>query len=451
MLLNRFRSIAIAAGLTLLAALAAAQITQGSVTYQGRLQQSSQPVSGNFDFQVRVYDAETAGSEIGTVQEFTDVSVSKGHFTLPIAFPLPAYAGPERWLDISVRTSGDASYTALTPRQQVRPSPTALAAYTGLAPFDVGVTVDSSKNAAIIGRADWEGGVGVKGFGAGADETSRTASFYPSGGEFIGLNGVYGLATDDLYNDGYGAVGVAPGISGRGVYGYASSDTGGTSGVYGRSNSTNGYGVYGFSASVSGVNYGVYGTTSSGEGYGGYFRNARTDGVALKAESTSGVAIEAAGTGIIKSSAETKIAVAPGNIVNNSASVDISHMTNGGVALRSTTGLTYVYFPITATSLLHGAEMKVSKLEMNYSTTRDGSAGVPAIIAISLRNSNGSGSYTTLMSSAITRNKTDWSTITLVDATPVAVTGTLNLAIGFETPDAGDWVYIDNIFVTFKQ
>jgi hypothetical protein len=68
-----------------------------------------------------------------------------------------------------------------------------------------------------------------------------------------------------------------------GVSGYASSATGPTWGVLGRSNSAAGYGVYGLALRGSGATTGVYGEGRSSDGFGGFFINIDSSGLLLAA------------------------------------------------------------------------------------------------------------------------------------------------------------------------
>ncbi len=97
-------------------------------TYQGQLKSSGSPYSGACDFQFKLYAASSAGTQIGSTQTASSVSVSSGFFTTQIDFGASAFTGDARWLDISVRCpTGSGSYTTLAPRQQLTPAPYALA------------------------------------------------------------------------------------------------------------------------------------------------------------------------------------------------------------------------------------------------------------------------------------------------------------------------------------
>ena len=103
-------------------------LTGSAFTYQGRLTSSGAPVNGNCDFQFSLFDAASAGAQIGSTQPATNVSVMNGLFTVTIDFGGGAFNGDARWLEIGVRCpAGSGSYTTLSPRQALRAAPYALA------------------------------------------------------------------------------------------------------------------------------------------------------------------------------------------------------------------------------------------------------------------------------------------------------------------------------------
>jgi trimeric autotransporter adhesin len=98
-------------------------------TYQGELKQSGTGVSAACDFQFSLFDAASAGTQIGATQTKSNVAVSNGLFTVSsLDFGAGAFNGEARWLQIGVRCpAGAGNYTAITPRQALTPAPYALA------------------------------------------------------------------------------------------------------------------------------------------------------------------------------------------------------------------------------------------------------------------------------------------------------------------------------------
>jgi hypothetical protein len=104
-------------------------LAQGTAfTYQGRLTDGGTPASGWYDFRCQLYDkAEPPGDALVSVT-VTNVAVpvTNGFFTLKLDFGAPVFSGQDRWLLITMRTNGALSFQALSPRQQLTPSPYAL-------------------------------------------------------------------------------------------------------------------------------------------------------------------------------------------------------------------------------------------------------------------------------------------------------------------------------------
>jgi hypothetical protein len=98
-------------------------------TYQGRLTDNGSPANGNYDLQFYLRDALMAGIPVGTTNTLAPVAVSNGLFTVVLDFGAGIFTGPARWLEIGVRTNGSpGSYSTLSPRQPVTPSPYAITA-----------------------------------------------------------------------------------------------------------------------------------------------------------------------------------------------------------------------------------------------------------------------------------------------------------------------------------
>jgi hypothetical protein len=97
-------------------------------TYQGYLEDGGNPANGLYDFQFKLFDALVGGSQVGSTFLVNDLSVADGLFGTALDFGNSAFGGGARWLEIGVRpgVSGGA-YTLLNPRQEMAPSPYALA------------------------------------------------------------------------------------------------------------------------------------------------------------------------------------------------------------------------------------------------------------------------------------------------------------------------------------
>ena len=95
-------------------------------TYQGYLKDNNNPANGLFDFQLIMYNAETGGAQVGTTQNKDDVQVANGFFMVTIDFG-NVFLGDLYYLEISVRPgSSTGTYTILSPRQALTPSPNSI-------------------------------------------------------------------------------------------------------------------------------------------------------------------------------------------------------------------------------------------------------------------------------------------------------------------------------------
>jgi hypothetical protein len=123
--------------LALIAILCQAKISNAAsmgtaFTYQGRLIDTNVTADGLYDFQFKLFDANVAGSQLGTDVNTPEVDVIDGYFTVELDFGA-VFEGSQRWLEIGVRPGeleDPNGYTILSPRQDVTPTPYALYAET---------------------------------------------------------------------------------------------------------------------------------------------------------------------------------------------------------------------------------------------------------------------------------------------------------------------------------
>jgi hypothetical protein len=268
-------------------------------TYQGSLKNGGNPANGQYDFTFKLFDAASAGNQVGSTFTATNQTVSQGLFTVQLDFGATALQGDARWLEIAVRTTGGGTYTTLSPRQPLTATPYAaslmpgstLVSTSGSSLFTVNNT---GTGAGMFGASS--GGIGVRGIGNnqhGGLFTNNSTIGYAAlqgiaygtpgygiygEGNSIGIWGstLNGTGVRGATTDGYGVHGYSTGdgtgvrgesVSFRGVHGRSA--PAGT-GVYGES--PEGYGVSGTSTTnlgvlgVSGSSYGVYGISTSGVG-----------------------------------------------------------------------------------------------------------------------------------------------------------------------------------------
>ena len=318
-----------------------------SFTYQGQLSNSAGPVSGSCDFQFSLWDAASAGSQVGATVAANAVTVSNGLFMVTLDFGASPFGGEARWLLIAVRCpAGSGAFAQLSPRQALTAAPYALTSRStgAIQGRAIGTTAPLSGQVLKWNGQQWAPADDSVGTGpGGGDITSVTAGAGLTGGSVSGDatlsvvfagNGSAGSAARSDHNH-YGATwtgaankgltvittntatgaGAAAALYGRqgtpsntsifapaGVWG----DSAGSIGVFGSSLSNPG--VYGFSSSFAGVigsspnGIGVQGQANGGTALtppaGAGVWGDSSDGPGVVASSGSGNPIEAYGTNL---------------------------------------------------------------------------------------------------------------------------------------------------------
>jgi hypothetical protein len=77
-------------------------------SYQGRLDDGANPASGLYDLRFSIYDSAGAGSVVAGPLTNSALVVNNGSFVATVDFGAAAFNGADRWLEIGVRTNGDA-------------------------------------------------------------------------------------------------------------------------------------------------------------------------------------------------------------------------------------------------------------------------------------------------------------------------------------------------------
>jgi len=135
-------------------------------------------------------------------------------------------------------------------------------------------------------------------------------------------------------------------------------------------------GVYGLAGGLAATNYGVYGASLSAFGYGGYFVGATAMG--------NGVALKAAGSGIIQSTASSYLWIS-GNSLQKANSDDTTrweyddyggYRVYGGADWGS---LKRVVLPVTIPGQLYGQNITVTGLDLYYTELGE-FTGINAVI-----------------------------------------------------------------------
>lgn len=195
---------------------APAALANQAFTYQGMLRQGGQPVNGSCDLQFGLWDALTAGTQLGTTQTISS-PVANGLFTVLLneagQFTNDAFNGRAVWIETGVRCpSGTGSYTLLSPRQALTAAPLA----SGLAPHSkINVNDTYSGFSALTIQAppgSWSNPMGLEIHAGGPSNYIGTFSATGVWGDSASGKGVWGTT-----NNGYAVIGSA-GTGGQAGY-----------------------------------------------------------------------------------------------------------------------------------------------------------------------------------------------------------------------------------------
>jgi hypothetical protein len=102
-------------------------LAQGTAfTYQGQLNSSGGPANGSFDLEFSIFNTATGGSPLAGPLTNSATAVSNGLFTVVLDFGAGPFNGSALWLEMAVRPAGTGSFTTLSPRQPLLPTPYAI-------------------------------------------------------------------------------------------------------------------------------------------------------------------------------------------------------------------------------------------------------------------------------------------------------------------------------------
>jgi len=124
------------------AALVAVPVSSASadpISYQGRITDGGGTPDGSYDINFQLFNAGIGGSPVGSAMMRTVVLAPEdnGVFAFDdIDFGDGVFTGEDRWIEVSVRTTGGGAFTTLGPRQAVRAVPYALHAQSAAVSLD---------------------------------------------------------------------------------------------------------------------------------------------------------------------------------------------------------------------------------------------------------------------------------------------------------------------------
>ncbi len=208
-----------------------------------------------------------------------------------------------------------------------------------------------------------------------------------------------------------------------------------------------------WNTATSGSAYGIKGGTDSPLGRAVY-GDALHGGTGVYAKSDTGVALKAAGSGVIQSSARSYIFV-PGyafvkNVNSDSTRWDVQ--TNGSVRIwrGSQSGIIKtIYIPITLPGVLYGQPVKVESIRVYYKC-QDGSNGYITGTYLNVQTDADSG--TSLISSSTDHKATVASSYSLiVNHSLSANQGILGLFLNLHFSDDSHYVQIGGVRVTLRH
>jgi hypothetical protein len=185
--------------------------SQGTAfTYQGQLLSGASLANGSYDLRFAVYDAIAGGNLIAGPETNSATALSGGMFTVALDFGSGVFTGPARWLEIGVRTNGSGSFTALSPRQPLMPTPYSILANSAsnllgtLPTSQLTGTFPASQLSGTIPTANLAGTYGnAVNFNNGANDFNGT--FF---GQFFGSSFIGGSFTGQFIGDGSSLSGV---------------------------------------------------------------------------------------------------------------------------------------------------------------------------------------------------------------------------------------------------
>lgn len=375
------------------------------ISYQGYLEQGGSPMNGSVDLTFTLYSDDACSAVVDTIVK-NGVSVSEGYFTTELDVTQDNFNGQGLWVGVAAGGNDLGC-------QEIVPVPYAL----------------SLRPGAIISTSTW-------------------LQQFPHVQGSLGSSTVWKLG--DVKRSGmppmvdsvYGVRGHAPGgaVDTYGVEGSAEATFGHKAyGVYGSATATEAggvsYGVYGLG------DYGVYGRTDSSSGYGGYFVN--TD---------DGVDIEAAGSGIIKSAAETDIAVSPLKTVVDplqAGNPEVRPHFNGNVVLRPTASAErFAYLPVDLPSQLFGVSQKLESITVCYYL--DQSSSYINDLFVYYTDDDG---RVELIFDPTNRTSTSWDCYTVSDPSPGVIEGPVFLRFDLQYGGTGSSheIHIGKIVLTLVE
>ncbi|MCL4789493.1 MAG: tail fiber domain-containing protein [Verrucomicrobia bacterium] len=155
-------------------------------TYQGRLTDPGGPVNGPTDFEFRLFDAVSGGTQQGATVAVNDLIVSNGVFTATLDFG-NQFTGGDRFLQIAARPGASTgAFTILNPRQRLTSAPYAVRALEA-----AGLPVGTVSSAMLA-----DGAVTAGKLAPGAVSQLGASDGSPANAVQVNTNGLVGIGTN---------------------------------------------------------------------------------------------------------------------------------------------------------------------------------------------------------------------------------------------------------------
>lgn len=226
-------------------------LPSSQMSYQGKLLQNGEPVSGTINITFSLYNELTGGAALWS--ETQSVNVQDGFFNVMLGAVTPIDV-LDFYLQLYLGIKPAGASSDLMPRQKLGVSPYAFSLIPGATIFDTSAAggygaalyVRSDNHAGVFGSSGLVNSVGVRGEATGAWTTP--------GGPPVGVSG--------KSTNGYGVQGTSD--NSTGVFGQGS-----LIGIWGQAARTYSSGVLGYGVNLTGT-YGVHGTSAGYDGAGVY-------------------------------------------------------------------------------------------------------------------------------------------------------------------------------------
>ena len=141
---------------------------QNAFNYQGRILDSGVAATGVYDLRFTLYDAASAGTQIGSDLLIEDVPVSSGLFNAQLDFGPDAFGPESRWLQMGIRPgTSTGGFIDLPMRQALIPVPQAQFALVAGSVTDGGVTAGQIAPNAVTTEKIADGAVTAAKIGTG--------------------------------------------------------------------------------------------------------------------------------------------------------------------------------------------------------------------------------------------------------------------------------------------